>query len=188
MATVRATISPGLWAAGSLPSLGRQGLASLATAYLNQAAGVWGDSAIAAFSVVNRITFMAFSALLGFGQGFQPVCGFHYGAGLYGWVKQAFWFCVKASFLLLCAMALAGLLFAEPLVAAFRDSDAQLIEIGARALRCQALSFPLLGWITMVNMTLQTARKTRQATIVAISRQGIVFIPVLFIATRLWGL
>ena len=40
----------------------------------------------------------------------------------------------------------------------------------------------------MVNMTLQTARKTRQATIVAISRQGIVFIPVLFIATRLWGL
>ena len=85
-------------------------------------------------------------------------------------------------------MALAGLLFAEPLVAAFRDSDAQLIEIGARALRCQALSFPLLGWITMVNMTLQTARKTRQATIVAISRQGIVFIPVLFIATRLWGL
>ena len=57
-----------------------------------------------------------------------------------------------------------------------------------RALRCQALSFPLLGWITMVNMTLQTARKTRQATIVAISRQGIVFIPVLFIATRLWGL
>ena len=53
-----------LWAAGGLPSLGRQGLASLATAYLNQAAGVWGDSAIAAFSVVNRITFMAFSALL----------------------------------------------------------------------------------------------------------------------------
>lgn len=175
-------------AAGGLPSLGRQGLASLATAYLNQAAGVWGDSAIAAFSVVNRITFMAFSALLGFGQGFQPVCGFNYGAGLYGRVKKAFWFCVKASFLLLCAMALVGLLFAEPLVAAFRDSDAQLIEIGARALRCQALSFPLLGWITMVNMTLQTARKTRQATIVAISRQGIVFIPVLFIATRLWGL
>ena len=175
-------------AAGGLPSLGRQGLASLATAYLNQSAGVWGDSAIAAFSVSNRITYMAFSALLGFGQGFQPVCGFNYGAGLYGRVKRAFWFCVKASFLLLCTMALVGLIFAEPLVTAFRDSDPELIRIGARVLRCQALSFPLLGWITIVNMTLQTARKTRQATLVAISRQGIVFIPVLFFASRLGGL
>ena len=83
---------------GGLPSLGRQGLASVSTACLNNMAGVWGamayggaasagTAAVAAMSVVSRIMMFASSALIGFGQGFQPVCGFNYGAGLNKRVK-----------------------------------------------------------------------------------------------------
>lgn len=73
---------------GGLPSLGRQGLASISTLLLNHFAGFYGDAAIAAFSVVTKITNIAGSVILGFGQGFQPVCGFNYGAQRYGRVKK----------------------------------------------------------------------------------------------------
>lgn len=66
--------------AGGTPSLTRQGMASISVALLNVAAGAYGDAAIAAMSIVNRIAFVIFAAMIGLGQGFQPMCGFCYGA------------------------------------------------------------------------------------------------------------
>ncbi len=83
---------------GGLPSLARQGLASVATICLNQAAAPFGDAAIAAMGVVQRIAMFGGSAMIGFGQGFQPVCGFNYGAGLYRRVREGFWFSVRVTF------------------------------------------------------------------------------------------
>lgn len=174
--------------AGGLPSLCRQGLASIATICLNQTAGFYGDSAIAAFSVINRISIIASSALLGFGQGFQPVCGFNYGARLYDRVKKAFWFCIRISTAAMTALGVFGFIFAEPIVRLFRADDPELILIGARTLRFQSLVFPLLGWVIIVNMFLQTTRKTARASILAMSRQGIIFIPVLFTAMHFLAL
>ena len=85
-----------------------RGLASVATIALNVAAGVYGDAAIAGMSIVSRIAMFANSALIGFGQGFQPVCGFNYGAKLYHRVREAFYFCVRYSAVFLCAVSIAG--------------------------------------------------------------------------------
>ena len=63
-----------------MPTLCRQGLASLASVALNVNAAMYGDAAVAAMSIVGRLMFFMFSAMLGFGQGFQPVAGFNYGA------------------------------------------------------------------------------------------------------------
>ena len=82
---------------GGLPSLARQSLASVATICINHAAMPYGDAAIAAMGVVQRIMNFGGSAMIGFGQGFQPVCGFNYGARLYGRVKEGFWFCVRGA-------------------------------------------------------------------------------------------
>ncbi|MFA9464229.1 MAG: MATE family efflux transporter [Velocimicrobium sp.] len=174
--------------AGGLPSLLRQGLASVAAIYLNQAAGLYGDSAIAAFSIVNRSMMIAASALIGFGQGFQPVCGFNYGAGLYERVRKSFWFSVWVATAVLFALSILGFLFAKPIVRVFRADDAKVIEIGARALTYQSIVFTLQGWVIIVNMFLQTTRKTIRASITAMSRQGIVFIPVLLITSHIFGL
>lgn len=65
---------------GGLPSLCRQGLVSLSMIALSRAAGIYGDAAIAGMSIVARITSFANSVIIGWGQGFQPVCGFNYGA------------------------------------------------------------------------------------------------------------
>ena len=92
---------------GGLPSLCRQGLASIATICLNRGAGWYGDAAVAAMSVVSRAMYLAQAVLIGFGQGFQPVCGFNYGALLYDRVKKAYWFCVKVSTVFLAVVSVA---------------------------------------------------------------------------------
>lgn len=171
---------------GGLPSLARQGLASVATICLNQAAGNYGDAAIAAMSVVQRITMFGASAMIGFGQGFQPVCGFCYGAGLYDRVKKGFWFCVKTSSLFLLAMACAGFIFAPQLIALFRD-DPEVIAFGSLAFRLQCITFCFHGWIVMSNMMMQTIGRTVPATFLATARQGLFFIPLVWLLSHAWG-
>lgn len=176
---------------GGIPSLCRQGLGSVATICLNTAAGNYGgaaaDAAIAAMGVVSRITMFANSALIGFGQGFQPVCGTNFGAKKYERVREAFSFCVKIGFAALVAISLMGFLFAKPLVGLFRE-DPDVIRIGGLALRLQLVVFPLNAWIVMSNMMLQTIGESLKASIQAAARQGIFFLPLIFLLPRMFGL
>ncbi len=174
--------------AGGLPSLARQGMASIAAICLNNAAKPYGDSAIAAMSVVSRVTMIAGSALIGFGQGFQPVCGFNYGAGLYDRVKKAFWFCVRVATVAMSVIGAALYIFAEPLIGLFRKNDAELTHIAIWALRYQCMTMPIIGFVVMSNMFLQNTRKTVRATLIAMARQGMMFIPALYILEGLFGL
>jgi len=179
-------------AKGGFPSLCRQGLASVAGIFLNHMAGEYGglsgDAAIAAMSIVNRVTMFANSALIGFGQGFQPVCGMNYGARKYGRVREGFWFCVKYAFIFLVVVATIGFVFAEPIITAFRKDDAEVIKIGTLALRLHCVAFPLSAWIVMSNMMLQSIGRAVKASVVAASRQGLFFIPLIFILPHFWGL
>lgn len=176
---------------GGIPSLCRQGIGSVATICLNTAAGNYGgvvaDAAIAAMGVVSRITMFANSALIGFGQGFQPVCGTNYGAGKYGRVREAFWFCVKVGTLVLVGIAIIGFVSAEPLIQLFRD-DADVVKIGSLAIRFQFIVMPTLAWTILCNMLLQTIGLAFKASVVASARQGLFFIPLIFILPVFWGL
>ena len=172
---------------GGLPSLARQGLSSIAAICLNQAAGPYGDAAIAAMGVVQRIMMFGSSAMIGFGQGFQPVCGFNYGARLYHRVRQGFWLCFKSSTGFLFALAVLGFIFAPQLIALFRD-DPEVVAIGAAALRFQCVTFFLQGWVITSNMMLQTIGRTVPATFLAMARQGIFFIPLVWILSHFLGI
>jgi putative MATE family efflux protein len=173
---------------GGFPSLCRQGFGSVATICINHAAGGFGDEAIAAMSIVQRVIMFANSALIGFGQGFQPVCGFNYGAKLYGRVKRAFWFCVKYSFVVMLLMSVFGYVFASDIIAIFRNDDPEVIRIGALALRLQCVPFSLMGWVVLNNMMMQTIGKAGRATILALARQGLFLLPLLFVLTWFFGL
>lgn len=155
---------------------------------MNLAAGGWGDAAIAAMSIVNRVTLLANSTLIGFGQGFQPVCGFNYGAKFYSRVREAFWFCVKLASVFLIPLCAIGFLLAPQIVALFRHNDLQVIAIGTLALRCQCITFPLFIWVGMHNMMLQTIGKALPASVLALSRQGLCFLPALAILVPFLGL
>ena len=161
---------------GGLPSLSRQILASFATICLNNAARAYGDAAIAAMGVVQRIMYFGAATMLGFGQGFQPVCGINFGAKIYDRVKDGFWFCVKYSTIFLFLLGGAGIIFAPQLIALFRD-DPAVIEFGTTALRLQCMTFWVQGWIVMSNMMQQSTGQVFPATFNSIARQGLFFIP-----------
>lgn len=171
-----------------IPSLGRQGIASISNILLNNAAGVYGDAAIAAMSIVCRYAMFINSSVIGFGQGFQPVCGFNYGAGKRERVEKAFWFGVKVASSVLLVTAVVGFVLSDRLIALFRQGDAEVIAIGSFALRCQCVTLPLVGWVIMNNMMFQTCGYTSPASLLAAARQGLFFIPAVMLLPLPLGL
>lgn len=127
--------------AGGTPSISRQGLASLSTIVLNSVAGNYGDAAIAAMSIVSRIGMFIFSVIIGLGQGFQPMCGFCYGAKRYDRVKEGFWFTTRLGTVFLLFWAVVLIVFSEEAITLFRN-DPDVIAIGIPALRYQMIVFP----------------------------------------------
>lgn len=174
--------------AGGLPSLARNAIASVAAISLNSCAAQFGDVAVAAMSVVSRVTMFLNSAVIGFGQGFQPVCGYNYGAKLYNRVTEAFWFCVKTATVFIIIVSVFVIWKAPFIITQFSENNAEVIEIGSRALRYQACLFCLNPMIVLSNMILQTIRKPVRATFLALCRQGLFFIPIVMITSRLFGL
>jgi putative MATE family efflux protein len=173
---------------GGIPALLRQSLMSIASIIINHFARPYGDAAIAAISIANRISMFATSVVLGFGQGFQPVCGFNYGAKIYSRVKKAFWFCVRFCCSSLFVISIFLAIFAPNIIALFRKDDLDVIAIGAFGLRLQCISLPFTAGIIMVNMMTQTMGKALEASIVALSRQGLFLLPSIFLLGPLLGL
>ena len=166
---------------GGTPSLCRQGLNSVSTICLNLAAGAYGDAAIAGMSIVGRVLMFANSAVIGLGQGFQPVCGFNYGAKRFARVRKAFWFTVSLGFCVLTVFAVLGIVFAPQVVAIFRKEDAEVIAVGARALQLQCITFPFTAFVVGANMMLQTIGKPVKASVAAIARNGLFFVPAILL-------
>ncbi len=178
---------------GGLPSLARQSMAGLASACLNHSVGIYLDSdlmidaAQAAMTGVSKIMNFFFSALLGFGQGYQPVCGFNYGAGRYDRVLEGFRFCVKRATVGLILIAAAAFGFARPITSLVAGASPKAAEIALIAFRAQLVTLPLLAWVTLVNMALQNIGYTAKATLIALARQGLTFAPTVLLLPYLMG-
>ena len=178
---------------GGLPSLFRQLFNCAAAVSLNYCAALYAPpgqeaSAVAAFAVVTRVMMLAFSVVLGFCQGFQPVCGFNYGARLYLRVYQSYMFALTVSTAFLTLISALGFIFAPQIIALFRAEDPQLIAIGTVTLRWQCAAFPLVALSTSTNMLLQNIRMTFPATLLSICRNGLFFLPTILILPLHLGL
>lgn len=170
------------------PSFLRQGLASISVSLLNNRVANYGDSAVAAFSIVGRVSFIIMAVMLGVGQGFQPVVGYNYGAHIYKRVRSAY----KITLILGCSMmavpACICFIFAPNIMAIFRPDDPEVIRIGSFNLRLQSVVLPLMSITISTNMLHQSLAKNKEATFLALTRQGVYFIPLIFILPPLLGL
>lgn len=171
-----------------LPSLARQGLASIATILLNLSAAVYGDAAIAAMSITGRVTFFIFSALLGFGQGFQPVCAYNWGAGKYDRVRKATVFTAQVGTIIISILSILTYILTPSIIKAFISDDPMVIEVGTMALRAQCLLLPFCGINVTTNMALQGTSHVASATFLAMCRQGIFYIPSILILPKVLGI
>jgi Na+-driven multidrug efflux pump len=169
-----------------MPSMMRQGLNSVSVMVLNSCASQYGDAAIAAMSITTRIVNFMFCVSVGIGQGFQPVSAFNYGAKKYGRVKSACIFTCVSSMVLMVAASVLGLIFAEKLIMFFRD-DPEVISIGTTALRLQSISLVLMPVSLCGNMLFQSVGKGGIGTLMASIRSGLVFIPIIYVMSRCFG-
>ena len=172
---------------GGSPSFSRQGLEAISTMLLNLAAANYGDAAIAGMSVVNRVCMLIMAVIIGLGQGFQPVCGFCYGAKLYKRLREGFWFTVRLGTIFLLVCTLGGFAFTDTIIAIFRN-DPEVIAVGSTALRWQLATLPFGATIMISNMMMQTCRKPWRANLLAAARRGIFFIPLVIILPTCFGL
>lgn len=178
---------------GGIPTLFRQGLASIAQISLNHSIPLFSDpnlieSTLAGMTIVSRITQLINSTILGFGQGFQPICGINYGAGKFHRVKIAYLYCLKVSTVFLLFLTMISLLLAPEIINIFQKDDLSVLAMGTTTLQIHALSFPLLGSITLSNMFLQSTGKSFKASIISAARQGFFYLSLLWIIPYFYGI
>lgn len=169
-----------------MPSFFRQGILSLSIMALNFNAKLYGDAAVAAIAIVSKAFMVVQSVIIGFGQGFQPVLGYNYGAGRLDRVKEALIFSLKVCTYFLIAATVLGLIFATPIITFFRN-DPAVIDIGVRAFRFRCFTLPMGAILVFANMFFQSLGKSWRATILAICRQGLV-IPMVYLLCWRFGL
>lgn len=170
-----------------VPSLARQGLASIASILLNTSASVYSDAAVAAMSIATKILMFVASIMIGIGQGFSPVSGYNYGAKRYDRVKKSYWFMVLSGSSLMTFLAVVIFIFAHPILRGFINDDTA-IGIGVTALRWQVSFMPFHPLIVGTNMLMQSTRHIKSATFLSMNRQGVFFIPAILILPRIFGL
>ena len=171
-----------------LPSLLRQGCSALATVLLNRAGAFYGDAAVAAMSIVGKISFLAGSAVVGFGQGFQPVVGFAYGAGNYARVKKSYFFSLGVMTSIFVINGLLCGMFPERIMRLFNVESQEVVEIGAFTLQWFSFSMPFQTLVILANMLLQVTGQKLLASMTSLMRQGIVYIPYIIIMPHFFGL
>ncbi|MBQ9988834.1 MAG: MATE family efflux transporter, partial [Clostridia bacterium] len=128
------------------PSLLRSGLNTIAITITNNIAGAFSASALAAISVVNRVMRFLVAAILGFGQGFQPVAGFNWGARRYDRVREAYRFSSIVGVGVISAFAVLLFVFSKPVILIFTEADLEMLRIGSFCLRLQCLVMPIHAW------------------------------------------
>ena len=161
-------------------SLFRNGLAVVSGILLNDLAGNLSDSVLAGIGVSTKIMMFPFCIILGFGNGFQPVAGFNWGAKAYDRVSESFRFSSWVSIIASAAMALLLWVFSDPIIVLFAGADPEMRELGGLCIRLQCLALPVHAWVAMVNMLCVGLGNARGAFLLATARQGSCFIPILY--------
>ncbi|GAE03282.1 MATE efflux family protein [Clostridium botulinum B str. Osaka05] len=170
-----------------IPIFVTQVLASFALGFMNLGAKPYGDAAVAAMGIVFRVMSIGFYIVFGIGQGFQPVAGYNYGAKNFTRLKEAVKLSIKWSIVSGIVISILFIVFAEGCMIIF-TRDREVINIGIKAFRAASLLFPLFGYVNTYAVLYQALGKALGAFILSISRQGIFYIPLIFILPKFIGL
>ena len=165
--------------AGGAPNFSRQAITSVASVLLNLVAAKYGETLIAAMTIATRVTSLGYMLMIGFGQGFQPICAMNYGAKKYKRVKEALKLTVIIGTFLLIFGAVALFIGAYGLAGRFSQNE-DVVILSAKLIRYQCLSLPLLALYAISSMFLQNIGKYFSALFISVARQGLFYVPLLF--------
>ena len=162
-------------------------LMSVSTILLNNALTTYGDEALAAMGVVTKAYMLIVFIHMGITNGVQPLLGYCYGCGN----RKRFTAIMKFSGLLtvVCGTVLSAvyLLFSRQVVSLFIQ-DAQVVAFGTEMLIATTLAGPILGLLFLSINSMQALNRPVPATLLSVCRQGLIFIPLLWILKAAFGL
>lgn len=147
----------------------------------------YGDNAVAAMGVAMKANMLVIMLQIGLGQGVQPLIGYCYGAKNYTRMKKCMRFSIMCNIIIGTAMMLFYLVFRENVISMFID-DAEVIQLGVKMLTAIMSPGPVIGIMFVLNFAFQGMGKGIQTFILSVGRQGIIYIPLLFILNKLVGL
>ena len=172
-----------------MPSLARQGSASLSLILLNQVAGRYSDEMLSAISIANKIVMIFYSVAIGLSQGYQPLAGYLYGAEQNKRLKKVFFVTLAESTVLMTIMGIVAYCTADWTTSLFY-AGYTTSEMAIAVLCWQAYTLPIIFLNNLVTMSYQTIQKALPASILSMLRQGICYIPLLYLLPALfdvWG-
>ncbi len=161
-------------------SMFRSGLAVVTGIMLNDLAGNISDSVLAGIGVTNKIMMFPFGIILGFGNGFQPVAGFNWGAKRYDRVEESYRFSSRVALIGSVVMAVILAVFADPIIVLFAGTDLEMRKLGALCMVTQCIALPIHAWVAIVNMLCVGLGNAKGAFLLATARQGSCFVPILY--------
>lgn len=170
-----------------IPTLVFQLLTSLSISLINNTSSNYGDAAIAGMGVVTRLVSMGSLTVFGFMKGFQPIAGYSYGAGKYKRLRQAIRTSILWSTLFCIVIGFAFFLFPTQILSQFTTGNVEMIQIGARSLRVNGITFMLFGYYTVYSSLFLALGKGKEGFLLGACRQGICFVPVILILPSIWG-
>ncbi|MEA1960737.1 MAG: MATE family efflux transporter [Bacillota bacterium] len=161
---------------------------SLQQVILNKSLAFYGgDLAVSAMGILFSVLTLLFMPIIGLSQGVQPIIGFNYGAMQYDRVKETLKIAiVTGTVIVICGYAVVQI-WPEQIVRLFTDNVA-LIEMGSHGIRTFLLMLPVIGFQIIGSNYFQAVGKAKQAAILSLSRQVLIFIPLLLILPHFWGL
>lgn len=171
-----------------IPTMVFQILTSVSISLINNAAGNYGDSAIAGMGVVTRLISMGSLSVFGFIKGFQPIAGYSYGAKKFDRLREAIKTSILWSTVFCVIFGIILALFHTAIVSRFTKGDAEMIRIGGASLRANGITIMLFGFYTVYSSLFLALGKGKEGFILGACRQGICFIPVILLLPMVWGL
>lgn len=172
---------------GGLPNFSREIFISISLVVSNNILILYGNSYVAAFALVAKLIQAGTYIMVGIGHGFQPICGMNYGAGLYQRVVKAFHITLLISIVFVCILGMFFIFQGQLAIKLFSD-DVNVVDIAATVLKIQSFTLPAIAYITIAGMFLQNTHQFKMATIITVSRQGMVYIPCIYVLHFIWGI
>ncbi|MCK9170796.1 MAG: MATE family efflux transporter [Treponema sp.] len=162
-------------------------LMSTSNIILNKFLAAYGDIAIASMGIAMKANMLVAFVQLGLAMGSQPLIGYNYGSRNFKRMKSIMRFTMICNIIAGTTLMAVYLVFTDQIVAIFIDNR-EVIEQGILMLRALMLSAPVLGIMFVFEFTFQALGKAVPTLVLSISRQGFVFIPMLFIGRLFAGL
>ena len=171
-----------------IPTLTFQLLTSLSIALINRASSTYGDAVIAGMGAVTRVTSMGTLVVFGFLKGFQPIAGFSYGAKNFKRLRESIKISILWSTIFCVAVGLLMVVFSTQIISQFANGNGEMISVGQKSLVANGLSFFLFGFYTVYSSLFLALGKGTAGFFLGACRQGICFVPIIFLLPAIWGL